>query len=83
MNDNHRERRANPFDKTNLSRLNHLEFLGLALRNLVVEIKVCMHDRLRNEKLLHTAKKEHERLGPYPEAHLNSWNFIGIWILLS
>jgi hypothetical protein len=40
MNDNQDERSADPFDKTILSRLNHLEFLGLALRNLVIEIIV-------------------------------------------
>ena len=71
MNDNQDERSADPFDKTNLSRLNHLEFLGLALRNLVIEtIVVCNILHEDQKKLLHTAKKGYERREPSLEAHL-------------
>ena len=69
-------RSADPFDKTNLSRLNHLEFLGLALRNLVETKVVCKI--ARRSKMPHTAKRGHERREPSPEAHLKSWNFINI-----
>jgi hypothetical protein len=62
-----KRRRANPLDRTNLSRLNHLEFLGLALKNLQRRL-----GRMQNTSgmLRLTERTKHVSLVPYPWVHL-------------